>query len=107
LALNALPNVNMAVQQITIPVNRTITLARRNHGAPPNKGAVTTALSHSQPVIAVVITIHKISIEPRSRTLPLPPRVRVPTATITSEANQMQQSTRKSNDIVMGTVMVI
>jgi hypothetical protein len=89
-ALNVLPNVNMAVQRITMPVNSTSRLARRNQGAPPNKGAGTTALSHSQPLTAAVITIHKISIEPRSRTLPLPPDVRVANATTTSEANQTQ-----------------
>src|SRR5882724_5204882 len=88
--LNDFPRATIAVHRITSPVTITITLVVFSQCAPPNMVQGPVSPIHCDTIIALTITIHKISSEPRSRTFPLLCFVRVVTSTTTSEATQPQ-----------------
>src|SRR5580704_1998290 len=101
LELNDFPSVMMAVQRIASPVNITITAATFSQVAPPNMFFGPVSLIQLHAVMEVKMTIHRISKEPRSRTLPLLCLVRVAMPMIISEANHPQKSASQRADSVI------
>src|SRR5579859_5293219 len=94
--LNDLPSVTIAVHRIANPAASTTTLSVLTQCAPPNIVHPASSPSDVPTLIDAKITTHRISIDPRSCTLPLPRLVQVTATTVTSDAIQAQYSTAYS-----------
>src|SRR5882757_1549375 len=94
--LNDLPSVTIAVHRIASPTASTATLSVLTQCAPPNIVHPASSPSDLPTLVDAKITTHRISIDPRSCTLPLPRFVHVTATTVTSDAIHAQYSTAYS-----------